>query len=127
MFSIQSGSGSEAAALASVALKNRLYVSGWMLSGIMVRIRRSPKPNDIVSIVTVDGKPISVAVLTDGSDTIACFTKKAYRKKGYGKLAVTGLKQSAEKGVRGHSEGLNGCSDFFQKCGLPIASWWSGQ
>lgn len=127
MILVKSLCGLGASELANLALKNRLYISGWQLSGLLKRIRACPRPDDVVSIAfTDDNMAVAVVILTGGSDTIACFTKKAYRKKGFGKAAVDGLRTCANKEILGHWYGGKGSPEFFQKCGLNISNWWTG-
>ena len=114
---------SKAATLADLALKHRLYVSGWQLSGVLKEIRENPEGSCLgISIVIKDGVPVSVATLptTTDSNIINCFTRKKLRKSGYGRMAVGAL---LDMGLTftGHDFGIDGCEKFYQKCGLEIS------
>lgn len=71
---------------ADLALKHRLYVSGWCLSGALQRIRAG---NGEAVIVQVNNKYVAVAAYEDG--VLQVFTRKSERRKGYGTLAVKTL------------------------------------
>lgn len=110
------GNGWKAGRLAYVALRHRLYVSGWSLSVDLQKIRARPLRGDCVSVVYEDNKPVSVAMVMEGDSTIMTFTRKSMRRKGYGREAVKGLKKAAGKGrqLHGNHAGAKGSVEFFQ-------------
>lgn len=125
MLSMRTAIGNEACGLAEIALKHELYIPGWTLCRLLTRILENPKPNDAVAIILRDEEAISVAILTDGSDTVAAYTKPEVRKNGFGRAALMGLRLICGKQFCGHTSGAEGSVEFFQKCGLTI-DFWSG-
>lgn len=107
--------------LADLALKNKLYVSGWMLSEMLLDIRTKPDADGYgISVVLKDKIPVSVAIARD-NETISAFTRKALRRNGFGTKAVMALKEVVP-GVSGHTQGIDGSTEFFSNCGLPLES-----
>lgn len=104
----------EAAAIgADIALKNRLYVSGWALSGVLKAIRDKPNGHSIC-IAFVEGKPVSVIAKynadSDNGATMA-FTRKSMRRKG---IASNLIKNTRLK-VGRVEEGVSGSCSFWRK------------
>ena len=116
MRSCEYGSGWKAARLARIALRNRLYVSGWSLTTDLQKIRHRPLRGDCVSIAYEDNEPVSVAMVLDGDSMIMTFTRKAYRRKGYGTEAVKGLRKAAgnKRQLHGNHAGAKGSVEFFE-------------
>ena len=96
---------------ADLALKKRLYVSGWSLSGELLTIReRKDNKSNKVSIVYKDKEPVGVAILASGE--IQAFVRKSERRNGFGKMAVESLQP--DEGVR-HGYGIDGSMTFWNK------------
>lgn len=94
----------------NIALKSRLYVSGWNLSGELKYLRKYPFSGK-VSITFADDKPVAVAVLRGG--VVECFCRKSERKKGYGGKTLSSL-LSKEREVT-VCQGIEGSYSFFSK------------
>lgn len=104
-------------AFADIALKNRLYVSGWSLSGILKDARNNPA-NCKIMLAYVDDKPVGVCVTY--CNTIAVFVKRDKRKHGVG----TKLVNTAKKLIKGKpmsSYGVVGSEKFWHKCGVEMS------
>lgn len=86
-------SGESVAEGASVALKNRLYVSGWNLSSMLKGMRRRKEGTIILAIK--DGTPVGVAV-RDAYDEVHCFVRKAQRGTGIGTKLIRRLDTGGE-------------------------------
>ena len=87
---------------ANIALRNRLYVSGFLLSGVLKDIRAG-HADGIVNLHYEDDIPVGVIVhVTDGilTDDLSCyydlmiFVRNAHRNKGIGKKLVNELNVS---------------------------------
>lgn len=95
---------------AAIALKARLYVSGWCLSGQLCATKNEPHVNDVVSITFVDGSPVSV--LSIRHNTIMAFTRKSERSKGYGIRTFEALRLSR---MPYYAEGIDASYGFWRK------------
>lgn len=103
----------KAAEGADIALKNRLYVSGWCLSGELVSIRESrDHAKHKVSIVYKDDEPVAVAVLNNRE--LQAFVRKRERKAGLGKMAVQSLKPPTKRDAF-YGDGIDGSHVFWHK------------
>lgn len=112
---------------ADIALKNRLYVSGWMLSSHLKAIRDG-KINSIVKLQYEDGKPVGVVTMNrpyEGFDpehfdtkvtNVEIFVKKAYRKKGIGRKLIAQLENCPKLG----GWGVDGSQRFWKKVGVGV-------
>lgn len=110
---------------ADIALKNRLYVSGWMLSSHLKAIRDG-RLNSIVKLHYEDGKPFAVItankpyegfdskILDTNTTNLEIFVKKIYRNKGIGRKLVSELGNSLNFG----SLGIDGSQQFWEKVGV---------
>lgn len=96
---------------ADLALKHRLYVSGWCLSGTLKDIR-SGKYEAQVKLQKVAGVPVAVAVLKN--NFIQVFVKKEHRNKGIGRKLISRFKCGDLRG----GYGVIGSLDFYEKCGV---------
>ena len=96
---------------ADLALKHRLYVSGWCLSGLLKDIR-SGKYEAQVKLYKIKGVPVGVAVLEN--NFIQVFVKKEYRNKGIGRKLISRFKCNNLRG----GYGVIGSLDFYEKCGV---------
>lgn len=98
---------------AGIALKHRLYVSGWNLSGELVSIRNSnDNGKHKVSIVYKDDEPVAVAILNNRE--VQAFVRKSERKQGFGTMAVKGLKPPKERDAY-YGCGIDGSYKFWNK------------
>lgn len=110
---------------ANIALRNRLYVSGFLLSGVLKDIRAGHACG-VVNIHYEDDIPVGVIVhVTDGTltDDLSCyydlmvFVRKSHRNKGIGKKLVNELNVSTDLKVgRGSQHSLN----FWHSLGFDI-------
>ena len=94
-----------------IALKNRLYVSGWNLSANLKRARKTGKGE--VSIVYLDDLPVACAY-SDDYGHVDTFCRKQQRRKGFGTLALSALDGYKAGKLKGFY-GINGSSDFYKK------------
>ena len=93
----------------NLALKNRLYVSGWRLSKDLKNARE--KKQGEISIVFKNDTPVALA-FADKCSYISTFCKKSERRKGYGSLAVQSLNC---KEIAKGSYGIDGSETFYTK------------
>lgn len=112
---------------ADIALKNRLYVSGWMLSSHLKYIRDG-KLNSIVKLHYEDGKPVGVVtvnkpyecfdskILDTNTANLEIFVKKIYRNKGIGRKLIAELGEFPKFG----GWGIEGSHQFWRKVGVGI-------
>lgn len=106
---------------ADIALKNRLYVSGWDLSGKLKQLRTG-ELTGTVALTYADDKPVAVAVAFDKLNgrliELQAFCRKAERRKGYGTLAVDAARRMQRtknpKGVLRWNTGTDGSRNFWQ-------------
>lgn len=81
---------------ADIALKNRLYVSGYMLSGVLIKIR-SGKLDARVVIHVENDTPVGVAVTSFSQFSYygtMIFVRKSMRNRGIGSKLLEQLKAS---------------------------------
>ena len=108
---------------ADIALKHRLYVSGWSLSHILKAIRdpsssySSLYSTSAIAIVAVKGTPVAVAVYR--RDEINTFCRKSMRRCGYGSLAVTKIKETVKDKIR-YFPGIKGSGSFYDNLGIGL-------
>ena len=108
---------------ADIALKHRLYVSGWSLSHILKAIREQPSSHSyshctsVITIVAVSGTPVAVAVYRRGE--INTFCRKSMRRCGYGSLAVTKIKETVKDKIR-YFPGIAGSVSFYDNLGIGL-------
>lgn len=93
---------------ASLALKHRLYVSGWQLSHQLKAARDYPTEYEI-KVEYVKGVPVGVCLLDKCDGSISIFVKKAFRRKGIGRKLV---KRFGDK-IKKASWGIHGSEYFF--------------
>jgi hypothetical protein len=125
--------------LCNISLKNRLYVSGWYLSELLVEARSAAKDNCLESVISVaydmdSEKPISVVLITDLCISngfaspmlyradVSSFTKKCFRKRGIGRSnvssAINALANAFEISAQiilSGGEGIDGSEQFWEK------------
>lgn len=89
---------------AAIALKNRLYVSGWSLSGYLVDIKKGKAHLDSkMAIVYEDGKAVGVSLQLRNGLT-QCFTKKSFRRQGVGRMLTEPFRSEKSYGTWGLDE-----------------------
>ena len=95
--------GVDAKVAADIALKSRLYVSGWMLSSYLKKIRGS-EVNARVVLYTENGCAVGIcAQVLSGvrKGFTQVFVKKSYRKRGIGTKMASLVKFEGCYGVEG--------------------------
>lgn len=108
---------------ADIALKHRLYVSGWSLSHILKAIREPSSSysyshgTSAIAIVAVGGTPVAVAVYRRGD--INTFCRKSMRRRGYGSLAVAKIKETVKDKIR-YFPGIEGANIFYHNLGIGL-------
>lgn len=101
--------------LAKIALYNRLYVSGWEMSHTLQHIiRKENRDNECVSLVYHNGIPVSISI-HEWCGRVQCFTRKAKRKQGFGRLAVNNVLEHSGNKIKYNEMGIKGSRDFFYK------------
>jgi hypothetical protein len=103
-------SGDDAKLGADIALKNRLYVSGWGLSGFLQKVRGGVVDADVL-IAFNDDTPVSVVVVETNSLYAQAFTRKSMRKRG---IAKSLIKECGAK-IKSSGIGIDGSSVFWSK------------
>lgn len=79
---------------ADVALKSRLYVSGWLLSGYLRLARLAPE-NYYVHLHYVDERPVGVILISNiysNEPHVQIFVRKSMRRKGIGTILYSHAK-----------------------------------
>lgn len=104
-----------------LALKHRLYVSGWMLNG---QLRGGAKYGAVrhASIYTQAGVPVGVTVVTNAND-IQVFVRKSHRRKGIGsKLVAHAMKCMGDRaaGIDAGTGLQNGSRQFWKANNVPM-------
>ena len=108
---------------ADIALKNRLYVSGWCLSGSLRDARENPNNKLVLLHYDDDGIPVAVLYAShDCSDitlqnytNVQVFVRKSKRNKGIGKKLVNKLKELSPNANFIWSCGIKGSRMFWIK------------
>lgn len=98
---------------ADIALKARLYVSGWMLSKELVEIRnyRSDYFKEYIIAIAFDNSlPISIVVSHPRQEAMA-FTRKSYRRKGIASNLIN--KFNIE--IKRYGDGITGSDKFWKR------------
>lgn len=99
---------------ADIALKNRLYVSGWELSYLLKYIREREN-NDTykISLAYKNNKPIGVCVKTF-NNYVQVFVRKEERRQGIGTTLVQKTLGARRKNFY-YERGVSYSIDFFEK------------
>lgn len=103
---------------ASLALKHRLYVSGWELSHQLVCARKYPQGYEI-KLEYVGEVPVGVCLLDKDDGCISIFVKKAFRRKGIGRKLV---KRFGDK-IKKADWGIHGSEYFFDNVGIEMGRY----
>lgn len=100
---------------AKIALRSRLYVSGWGLSGQLVKITKGYVPDAKVALCEKGGKYVGVAInKVNGCWNTAVFVRKSERRKGIGSKLLEHVKTT--NSYAGY--GIEGCQHFWNKNGV---------
>ena len=92
--------------LADDALKARLYVSGWCLSGELLNIRdylsetSNERPFYDIAVAYEDGNAVGVSIINEHGN-IQVFVRKAKRHNGYGRKLVRKIRREGAYGLCG--------------------------
>src|SRR5690606_33705848 len=113
-YEIKIHEGDEAKVAADIALKNRLYVSGWSLSGDLKAIRCGHYKAK-VAVVYEQEKPVAVGI-QDSQGLTEIFVRKSYRRKKIGSTIAQKFKHDYSYCL----EGIEGSSVFWDKVGYPL-------
>ena len=105
--------------LADDALKARLYVSGWCLSGEQLNIRdylsetSNERPFYDIAVAYEDGVAVGVSIINEKSN-LQVFVRKAKRHNGYGRKLVRRIRRDGAYGLCG----ADGEGKIFTKNGI---------
>lgn len=102
---------------ADIALKNRLYVSGYMLSGVLIDIRNGDNDGRVV-IHFENDIPVGVAITQSAHSSYyetMIFVRKSMRNRGIGAKLLTQLNASKTTRV---GVGCKASRNFWQKHGF---------
>ncbi len=115
----------EVSEAADIVLKNRLYVSGWLMSGLMKKLRESSSEFSDVEIVLAFDEQIPVGVCVHYSkedfmrhkySRIQAFVRKQYRRNGIGSKMVRRVKKTRPFAYHG----VDGSDLFWHSVGVPV-------
>ena len=112
MFTIKVYRGLDVVKGAELALKHRLYVAGWSMSGTLQRMIKYPQTYHGLALGSLNGVPVTI-VLHDSYHYMA-FCRKALRRNGYASQCFKALN------VRGMDAGggIDGSDHFWRKNGV---------
>ena len=105
--------------LADDALKARLYVSGWCLSGELLNIRdylsetSTERPFYDIAVAYEDGVAVGVSIINENGN-IQVFVRKTKRHNGYGRKLVRKIRREGAYGLCG----ADGEGKIFTKNGI---------
>ena len=103
---------------ANVALKNRLYVSGFLLSGVLRKIRESNPVGTKVAIHYSEGVPVGVAVHVPYEYyQVQVFVRKSFRGKGIGSKLLKELDAPFNSRI---GQGSEFSAQFWNKNGMRV-------
>lgn len=99
---------------ATLALKHRLYISGWALSQTLQFFKMSESTHHRIAIGFCNDVPVSVAVLQDGG--VMAFCRKQHRRKGYTGACVRALHSR----MMVANVGIDGSWHFWNRLGVTV-------
>lgn len=102
---------------ADVALKSRLYVSGWLLSGYLRLARLAPE-NYYVHLHYVDERPVGVILVSNihsNEPHVQTFVRKSMRRKGIGTAMYNHVKEHFKVDKFRHDNGIMGSRAYWNK------------
>jgi GNAT superfamily N-acetyltransferase len=112
---IQLFEGKDCIAAAFMALKHRLFVSGWRLSGDLKRVRKGHNVENVRIAVAYDSDtPVGVSLYDHTTGLIQVFVRKSYRRRGIGRNLVESFKNPKTYGIYG----VNESPCFFRNVGI---------
>lgn len=117
MFDVKVYEGKSLSEGATLALKHRLYVSGWCLSGELRYLRDNEHTDAEIAIGFLDGEPVSVIMRQYSK--VQAFCRKAVRKKGYSTKCLQALRSKPTFA----EEGTDGSCVFWNKNGINARPW----
>jgi GNAT superfamily N-acetyltransferase len=107
--------GKDCVTAASIALKHRLFVPGWCLSGAMKCIRKGHNIEDARMAIAYDSDtPVGVCLYEQTAGLIQVFVRKSHRRRGIGRSLVENFKNTKTYGIKG----INKSPYFFQNVGV---------
>ena len=104
----------------NLALKHRLYISGWCLSKDLVWARKEPTPlghKDYFSLALYFKDDVPIALCFRKGRGLQAFCKKSERKKGYAAKCVQHMKKHID-GEASAVYGVEGSLTFWAKMGV---------
>lgn len=113
MFEVKVYRGATLAAGAALALKHRLYISGWVMSGELISMRDDDN-GGVISLGFLDDEP--VAIVVDDYYQLMAFCRKSLRGNGYASKCLAELNTDG----RVANEGIKGSIKFWRMNGIPI-------
>ena len=116
MFKIIEYKDEDSKSAADIALKARLYVSGWALSKDLVEIRKGSVKAQVALAYDPSGAPVGVSVRE--GNWISVFVRKSHRRNGVGTLLVKALKNEHIRA----GYGIVGSLSFWNKVGVEVSS-----
>jgi hypothetical protein len=105
-------SGNQAKIGADIALKNKLYVAGWMLTGRLQRIRRSETTAAVISIAYENDTPIAIALFSGTEMQVFCRASK--RRQGIGSLCIDHIRSHIGETDVLVYRGVDGAEQFWE-------------
>lgn len=104
---------------ANLALKHRLYVSGWMLSSSLIHAREYPRHYYINLKYNDEGLPIGVICvhirgINNEIGSIQVFVRKSERRKGYGTELINIMYDEWSGISLRHDDGIKGSRLFWE-------------
>lgn len=109
---------------AEIVMKNRLFVPGWLMHGLMKRVRDSPNSwfdSSRIAIAYDKGTPIGVGFyyqqLFASNPRVQSFVRKRYRRQGIGSALVNKVKKDE---VPFAYHGVDGSDKFWNSVGVCV-------
>lgn len=111
--------------MATIALQNHLYVSGWSLYGWLKYIQKNGSSFP-VSIAYVKDTPVGICMIHKTSNKkyiIATFVDKKYRRNGIGSKLIQSIKNKVQMPIiRIYGETYS--LEFFEKNNITHSGWY---
>lgn len=111
---------------AKIALKHRLYVSGWQLSGNLVKLVKNPEKYLCyeIAICFKDEIPVAICLYvkstyTWSSGNLQCFCKKTERRNGYASKCINEIMKTKEDPCTAEY-GIDGSRTFWSSNGIRV-------
>ena len=94
---------------ADIAIKHRLYISGWALSRTLQKLRTTSCTHDRIAIGSLNDIPVAIAILYEGGAQAFC--RKKHRRNGYAGACVRALRSR----MMVASIGIHGSEHFWSR------------